>query len=352
VISKFFTNAKEIEFDGVASDGRILNYAISEHVENAGVHSGDATLVLPAQKLYVETIRQIKRIAGNVARELKISGPFNMQFLGKDNMVKVIECNLRASRSFPFVSKTFQTNFIELATRVMCNLPAVPKEIKLLDLDYVGVKCPMFSFARLQGADPTLGVEMVSTGEVACFGQDVHEAFLLAMMSAGFKIPKKKKALFTVGPMHEKMSLVDSARQLADAGYTLYASEGTHHFFSAKGVKSIMATKSSNSEDEATYVLDLITSRTVDLVINVSDSLSMKEDSLGYRIRRASIDFGVPLITNGKVAELLIASLIRVTKVPCLSMGDFYQLGMPSVTEIKALHHRERQTGTLMTIQE
>jgi carbamoyl-phosphate synthase large subunit len=351
VISKFFTHAKEIEFDGVAQDGRILNYAISEHVENAGVHSGDATLILPAQKLYVETIRQIKRIAGNVARELRISGPFNMQFLGKDNMVKVIECNLRASRSFPFVSKTFQTNFIELATRVMCNLPAVPKEIKLLDLDYVGVKAPMFSFARLQGADPTLGVEMVSTGEVACFGQDVHEAFLLALMSAGFKIPKKKKVLFTVGPMHEKMTLVESARQLQENGYTLYASEGTHHFFGAKGVKCNLAKKTSDTMQEADYILDLIFSRTVDLVINVSDTLSMKEDSLGYRIRRASVDFGVPLITNAKVAELLIASLIRVKKTPLHSMGDFYQLGMPSVTKIKALHHPERLTDTYMTIQ-
>lgn len=361
VISKFFTNAKEIEFDGVAQDGRVLNYAISEHVENAGVHSGDATLVLPAQKLYVETIRQIKRIAGNVARELKISGPFNMQFLGKDNMVKVIECNLRASRSFPFVSKTFQTNFIELATRVMCNLPAVPKEIKLLDLDYVGVKCAMFSFARLQGADPTLGVEMVSTGEVACFGQDVHEAFLLAMLSAGFKMPKLKSVLFAVGPMHEKISMVDSARSLAENGYTIYASEGTAKYFAEKGVSCIIARKPSHSagasanavdaDKDAVHVLDLITNRRVDIVINVSDMLHIKDDSDGYRLRRAAIDFGVPLVTNAKVAELLIASLLHVRTVPCLSMGDFYQLGMPSVTKIKELHSKQRLTGTYMTIQ-
>jgi len=235
----------------------------------------------------------------------------------------------------------------------MCNLPAVPKEIKLLDLDYVGVKCPMFSFARLQGADPTLGVEMVSTGEVACFGQDIHEAFLLAMMSAGFKIPKRKRVLFTIGPMHEKMTLVESARQLADAGYTLYASEGTQKFFDAKGVKCLLARKSlaETDDDEAVHILELIISRTVDMVINVSDTLSFKEDSLGYRIRRASVDFGVPLVTNAKVAELLIASLIKVKSVPLYSMGDFYQLGMPSVTKIKELHHRERLTGTFMTIQ-
>ncbi|KAH9248346.1 carbamoyl-phosphate synthase, large subunit [Batrachochytrium salamandrivorans] len=344
VITKFYTGAKEIEFDGVAQDGLILNYAISEHVENAGVHSGDATLVLPAQKLYVETIRQIKRIAGNIARELKISGPFNMQFLGKDNTVKIIECNLRASRSFPFVSKTFQTNFIELATKVMTGLPAIPKDIKLLDLDYVGVKCAMFSFGRLAGADPTLGVEMVSTGEVACYGQDVHEAFLLAFISAGFTMPKNKRVLFSVGPMHEKLTLLESARQLQGAGYKIFASEGTASFFLAKGVECEMVGKES--------ILELIKSKGVDLVINVSDTLNMKQDTLGYKIRRASVDYGISLVTNAKVAELLSASLIRVKKVPCYSMDDFYQLGLPSVMKIKALQHRERVAGAVMTIQE
>merc|ERR1719199_1488780 len=195
VVTRFILNAKEIEFDGVASKGKILNYAISEHVENAGVHSGDATLVLPAQHLYVETIRRIKKISSVIANSLNITGPFNMQFIAKDNFVKVIECNLRASRTFPFVSKTFDFNFISLATKAMLNIPCKPHNISLLDLDYVGIEAPQFSFTRLQGADPTLGVEMSSTGEVACFGKTMHEAYLLALLAAGFKLPEKTRSI-------------------------------------------------------------------------------------------------------------------------------------------------------------
>jgi carbamoyl-phosphate synthase large subunit/carbamoyl-phosphate synthase small subunit len=376
VVSKFFTHAKEIEFDGVAQNGRILNYAISEHVEYAGVHSGDATLVLPAQKLYVETIRQIKRIAGNVARELNISGPFNMQFLGKNNAVKVIECNLRASRSFPFVSKTFQTNFIELATRVMTDMPAVPKDIKLLDLDYVGVKVPMFSFGRLQGADPTLGVEMVSTGEVACFGQDVHEAMLLGMLSAGFKIPKRKTVLFTVGPAHDKKELAEIAAKMVKRGYKLWATHGTAVVFKElagidcilvrKGAStdsSTSTTMTSTTSDElqkAPFVLDLLKSGAIDWVINVQNAFSgaRLDDSDGYRIRRMATDFGIALTTNAKVANMLAHALLKVTNVPCLSMADFYTVGAPSVISTKPLHHHpgdirgRRVGGTLLRIQQ
>ena len=367
VVSKFYVHAKEIEFDGVAQDGRILNYAISEHVENAGVHSGDATLVLPAQKLYVETIRQVKRIAGNVAKELKISGPFNMQFLGKDNLVKVIECNLRASRSFPFVSKTFQTNFIELATKVMAGLPAVPKDIKLLDLDYVGVKAPMFSFGRLQGADPTLGVEMVSTGEVACFGQDVHEAFLLAMLSGGFKMPSSRKSvLFAVGPAHDKEELVEHARSLAAGGYTVWATAGTHRYFAERGVRSRVLRRGASADctpleegekESDPFVLDHIKFGLLDLVINIPDALNafnVKEETQGYRLRRKAVDFGVSLVTNAKLAAMLTVALLKVKRVPCLSMEDFYQLGLPSVTQTKPLAgdmYRGRKQGMMMTLQ-
>jgi carbamoyl-phosphate synthase/aspartate carbamoyltransferase len=215
VVTRFILNAKEIEFDGVASHGKILNYAISEHVENAGVHSGDATLVLPAQHLYVETIRRIKKISSVIAKGLDITGPFNMQFIAKDNFVKVIECNLRASRTFPFVSKTFDFNFISLATKAMLNIPCKPHNISLLDLEYVGVKAPQFSFTRLQGADPTLGVEMSSTGEVACFGKTIHEAYLLALKATRFKMPTKShNVLLSIGPSRSKSEFVESAQQL------------------------------------------------------------------------------------------------------------------------------------------
>ena len=242
VISKFVEGAKEIEVDAVAKNGEIVNYAISEHVENAGVHSGDATLILPAQKLFVETVRKVKRIARQVAKELCISGPFNMQFLAKQNDVKVIEANVRASRTFPFVSKTLKTNFIELATKVMVGAHVTPAQISLLDLEYVGIKAPMFSFTRLLGADPVLGVEMASTGEVATFGDDKYEAILTSMVSSGFKVPRRN-AFLCIGPLAAKLEFVESAHALAKMGLTLYCSQGTYDFFTQRDVPIQAATQ-------------------------------------------------------------------------------------------------------------
>lgn len=257
VVSKFVLNAKEVEFDAVANRGHILNYAISEHVENAGVHSGDATLVLPAQKLYVETIRQVKRISQAIARALNITGPFNIQFISKDNEVKVIECNLRASRTFPFISKTFDFNFISLATKAMAGLPLKAGSFSLVDLDYVGVKAPMFSFTRLQGADPTLGVEMMSTGEVACFGQDLHEAFLKALLSTGFKLPKAGSGVLLSFGDAEKKHLIEAAGVLSKLGYPLFATEGTHKRLAGAGVKSTVLYKpSAGKEPSAVKALE------------------------------------------------------------------------------------------------
>uniref|UniRef100_A0A7S2S5X3 Uncharacterized protein n=1 Tax=Mucochytrium quahogii TaxID=96639 RepID=A0A7S2S5X3_9STRA len=331
VVSKYIVDAKEIEFDSVAKDGQILNYAISEHVENAGVHSGDATLVLPAQKLYVETQRRVKRIAGNIAAALKITGPFNIQFIAKGNDVKVIECNLRASRTFPFVSKTFQTNFIELATRAMVGLPVYPANIKLLDLDYVGVKAPMFSFTRLQGADPTLGVEMASTGEVACYGQDMHEAFLLAMMSAGMKIPDKTKGiLFAVGPNPAKESLAPYAKILNEKlGYKLYGTEGTVAVFKERGVKIDVIAKPSASKKASKYpnVKEMLSNDKIGMVFNIPDRMNRVDESDGYHIRRTAVDFGISLVTNEKLTIALVSALDSVREIPCLSIQDIYALG-------------------------
>ena len=366
VVSKFITNAKEIEFDGVAKDGFILNYAISEHVENAGVHSGDATLVLPAQKLYVETQRRVKRIAGNIASALKISGPFNIQFMSKNNDVKVIECNLRASRSFPFVSKTFKFNFIELATQVMTGGAAEPKDIKLLDIDYVGVKAPMFSFTRLQGADPTLGVEMASTGEVACFGQDLNEAYLLAMLSAGFKMPKKN-ILFAVGPTNSKSELLESVRLFHTLGFTLYGTPGTSAYYLAQGIPMIplekkegdkpglgplAGTKRSISEAserggatvEAKNAVEHIKSGGIDLVINIPDSMNSASETDGYRIRRATVDYSVSLITNAKCTILLATAIERMrdnnNELPCKSMEEIYMLGTQEYVGTKKINKK------------
>jgi carbamoyl-phosphate synthase/aspartate carbamoyltransferase len=326
VVSKFILNAKEIEFDAVAQGGQIVNYAISEHVENAGVHSGDATLILPAQRLYVETIRRVLRIAGNIAQALKITGPFNIQFISKDNAVKVIECNLRASRTFPFVSKTLQCNFIDLATRAMLDLPVCPKNIKLLDLDYVGVKAPMFSFTRLQGADPTLGVEMASTGEVACFGHDVHEAFLLSVMATGFKIPSKTKTvLFAVGPSETKVSLAPYAKVLQYLGYTIYGTEGTAEYFAKCGIAIVSVAKM--SFHGAQSVVDLIRSGQIALVIDIPDSKNKSDVTIGYQIRRAAVDYGVSLVTNYNFAVMLVNSLASIKEIPCLSMQEVYDLG-------------------------
>jgi len=334
VISKMILNAKEIEFDAVAKDGQILNFAISEHVENAGVHSGDATLVLPAQKLYVETQRRVKRIAGNIAAALHITGPFNIQFISKANDVKVIECNLRASRTFPFVSKTFQTNFIELATRAMVGLPVTPANIKLLDIDYVGVKAPMFSFTRLQGADPTLGVEMASTGEVACFGQDMHEAYLLSVMSAGVKIPDRKKTiLLSIGTEATKEIMIPYVKALEDAGYILFGTDKTASLFQSRGIK---ITKVFKPLAKGTpNVKDLISENELDLIINITDSTSRENETDGYHIRRTAVDFGVSLITNEKSAIAFISAILEVKEIPCLSINDIYALGEATVSYSK-----------------
>eukprot|EP00939_MAST-03C_sp_MAST-3C-sp1_P001072 g1072.t1 len=306
VITRFIENAKEIEFDGVAQNGKIINFAISEHVENAGVHSGDATLVLPSQKLYTQTKRQTIRIANKIANALQISGPFNIQLMARDNDLKVIECNLRSSRTFPFISKTFDFNFIQCATRIMLGIPQKRHPIDTNELDFVACKAPMFSFSRLQGADPHLGVEMASTGEVACFGRSTSEAFMLAIMSAGFKIPKgRKNALLATGK--DKKELAESARILKSLGYTLYATPGTSQILKESGVKCTLVQKPGSSGEQ--NVMDLIMNRKLDLAIVVSSRQNAKSASEGYKIRRACVDFGTPLITNSKAAQLLIRGL-------------------------------------------
>jgi carbamoyl-phosphate synthase/aspartate carbamoyltransferase len=326
-ISKFILNAKEVEFDGVAKDGNILNYAISEHVENAGVHSGDATLVLPAQKLYVQTIKQVKRIASAIASSLNISGPFNIQLMAKDNDVKVIECNLRASRTFPFISKTFDLNFINLATKAMLGLPVKSVPIALVDIDYVGVKAPQFSFTRLHGADPTLGVEMASTGEVACFGTDMHEAYLKALLSAGFKMPKDKKVLISIGNENIKREFGESARMLEQDGYEIFATPGTSKYLTELGIKCTTLHKPLEKQSPST--IEYISSGKIDLVINVPDGSSRDEVSNGYLIRRAAVDFGVSLINNVKCATLFAQAVQKVKKLEICDIGEYY--AMPTV---------------------
>ena len=309
VISKFVEGAKEIEVDAVAKEGVVLNYAIGEHVENAGVHSGDATLMLPAQKLYVETVRRVKRIARAIAKELNISGPFNLQLLSKDNEVKVIEANVRASRTFPFVSKTLKVDFIELATRVMAGAPVAPAQISLLDLDYVAIKAPMFSFTRLLGADPVLGVEMASTGEVATFGEDKYEAILTSMRATNFKAPKTNVFL-CIGPLQAKLEFLESARELVDMGLKLYGSQGTAEFFTQHGLPITMLNKPST--DIKPNVREMLSSQELELVINVRDShASQGSQTDGYLIRRTAVDFSVCLLTDVKLATLLIHALHR-----------------------------------------
>jgi carbamoyl-phosphate synthase large subunit len=325
VISKFVEGAKEIEVDAVAKNGEIVNYAISEHVENAGVHSGDATLILPAQKLFVETVRKVKRIARQVAKELCISGPFNMQFLAKQNDVKVIEANVRASRTFPFVSKTLKTNFIELATKVMVGAHVTPAQISLLDLEYVGIKAPMFSFTRLLGADPVLGVEMASTGEVATFGEDKYEAILTSMVSSGFKVPRRN-AFLCIGPLAAKLEFVESAHALAKMGLTLYCSQGTYDFFTQRDVPVQLLHKPLSQKQP--NIVDAIAKGEIDMVINIRDSKA-DEGSIsdGYLIRRKAVDFSTTLITDVKLATLVVTALARGKK-PTIKAWD--QFGMYS----------------------
>ncbi len=310
VVSKFETGAKEVEVDAVAHNGQVLIYAISEHIENAGVHSGDATIVLPPQKLYIETIRRVKVIAKEIARELNITGPFNIQFLAKNNDIKVIECNLRASRSFPFASKVTGYNFIEIATRAMLGDKSVLElrvnKPRTLDLDYVGVKVPQFSFPRLKGADPVLGVEMASTGEVACFGDDLHEALLKAMISVGFALPKKN-ILVSIGRTEDKADFLPAARQFVKLGYTLYGTEGTAAFLQENGVDAVMLHKIQSKQSP--NLLETLTSHKIDLVINIPKNYNRQEITDGYLIRRKAIDLNIPLITNTQVAKIMSEAL-------------------------------------------
>ena len=304
VVSEFIQNAKEIECDAVADKGNVIAYAISEHIEFAGVHSGDATIQFPPQKLYVETFRRIKKIAKKIAEELKISGPFNIQFLAKENDIKVIECNLRASRSFPFVSKVIKINFIDLATRIMIGEEVLPPHKSAFDLDYVGIKASQFSFSRLQKADPVLGVDMASTGEVGCLGDDTNEAILKAMISVGYRVPEKN-ILISSGDPKQKADLLSVAKLLADKGYNLFATGGTYKFLTDSHVNAthVYWPSETNKEPQA---LKMIQNKQVELVINIPKNLSQIELENGYKIRRAAVDYNIPLITNARLAAAFI----------------------------------------------
>ena len=311
VVTEFIEHAKEIEIDAVAKNGEMLIYAISEHVEFAGVHSGDATMVFPPQKMYVETMRRIKKIAREVARMLNISGPFNMQLMAKDNEIKVIECNLRASRSFPFVSKVLKVNFIDIATKVMLGVdPEVPHK-SAFELDYVGIKAPQFSFSRLQKADPVLGVEMASTGEVGCLGEDFHEAILKAMLSVGYTIPRKN-ILLSTGDSRSKMDMLSAAKALQAKGYDIFATRGTAVFLETNGVHATVLHWP--DQDEQPNTLTYIKEKKIDLVVNIPKNLSKDELNNDYTIRRSAIDFNIPLITNARLASAFINAFCRLSK--------------------------------------
>ena len=309
VVSRFLQHAKEVEMDAVAKDGEIIAYAISEHIEFAGVHSGDATIQFPPQKLYVETARRIKKISKQIARELHISGPFNIQYLARENDIKVIECNLRASRSFPFVSKVLKINLIELATRIMLGLPVEKPAKSLFDLDYVGIKASQFSFNRLQKADPVLGVDMASTGEVGCLGEDSRTALLKAMLSVGHRIPKKN-ILLSTGDGKQKAEMLAACAMLRDHGYKLFATPGTSHYLTDNGIVNTLVYWP--SEEGKPQALEMLHNKEIDMVVNVTKNLSTGELSNGYKIRRAAIDLNVPLITNARLASAFIQAFCTV----------------------------------------
>ena len=304
VVSQFIEHAKEVEMDAVAQNGEIIAYAISEHIEFAGVHSGDATIQFPPQKLYVETVRRIKRISREIAKALNISGPFNIQYLARENDIKVIECNLRASRSFPFVSKVLKINFIELATKIMLGLPVEKPSKNLFELDYVGIKASQFSFNRLQKADPVLGVDMASTGEVGCIGSDTSCAILKAMLSVGYRIPKKS-ILLSTGTPKQKIDMMGAARMLVNKGYKLYATGGTHRTLAENGIESTLVYWPSES-DKHPQALEMLHNKEIDMVVNIPKNLPAGELDNGYKIRRAAIDLNVPLITNARLASAFI----------------------------------------------
>ena len=309
VVSRFIEHAKEIEMDAVAKNGEIIAYAISEHIEFAGVHSGDATIQFPPQKLYVETVRRIKRVSRQIAKELHISGPFNIQFMARDNDILVIECNLRASRSFPFVSKVLKINLIEIATKVMLGLPVEKPHKSLFDLDYVGIKASQFSFNRLQKADPVLGVDMASTGEVGCIGEDTSCALLKSMLSVGHRIPEKT-ILLSTGSAKQKAEMLDAARMLVDHGYQLYATGGTSRYLTENGIAN--TTVYWPSEDRQPQALDMLHNHEIDMVVNIPKDLSAGELTNGYKIRRAAIDLNVPLITNSRLASAFISAFCNM----------------------------------------
>jgi len=322
VVSEFIQDAKEIEIDAVANKGEIVTYAISEHIEFAGVHSGDATIQFPPQKLYVETVRRIKRITRQIAETLQITGPFNIQFLAKDNDIKVIECNLRASRSLPFVSKVLKLNFVELATKVMLGEEVGKPHKNEFDLDYVGIKASQFSFSRLQKADPVLGVDMASTGEVGCIGDDYYETVLKSMLSVGMRIPKQN-ILISGGPMKSKVELLEPCRMLQKKGYAIYATGGTHQFLSENGISSIPVYQP--SEGKTPNVLELVREKQVDMVVNIAKNLTQGELTNGYRIRRGAIDFNIPLFTNARLASAFIHAFcaLDMKNIPIKSWDEY-----------------------------
>ena len=311
VVSKFIEYAKEIEMDAVAQDGEIMAYAISEHIEFAGVHSGDATIQFPPQKLYVETMRRIKRISRQIAKKLHINGPFNIQFMARDNDILVIECNLRASRSFPFVSKVLKLNFIDLATKIMLGAPVEKPNKNLFDLDYVGIKASQFSFNRLQKADPVLGVDMSSTGEVGCLGDDTSTALLKSMLSVGLRIPKKT-VLLSTGGAKQKAEMLDAAKMLKQHGYELYATVGTSKYLAENGIENTCVYMPSD-EGQHPQALDLLHEKKIDMVVNMPKDLTPRELTNGYKVRRAAIDLNVPLITNSRLASAFISAFCNVS---------------------------------------
>ena len=310
VVSQFMQDTKEIEFDAVADKGEVVEYAISEHVEYAGVHSGDATMVFPAQNIYFSTIRQIKKISRKIAKELNISGPFNIQFLAKNREVKVIECNLRASRSFPFVSKILKRNFIETATKIMLDAPYQRPDRSEFDIDRIGVKASQFSFARLQNADPVLGVDMSSTGEVGCLGDDLNEALLNALIATGYRLPKKN-ILISSGAVKGKVALLEPARELVKNGYNIFATAGTAKFFKENGVAATPVAWP--DEDAENNVMNMIQAHQLDLIINVPKNHSNRELTNGYRIRRGAIDHNIPLMTNVRLAKAFIEAFCALS---------------------------------------
>jgi carbamoyl-phosphate synthase large subunit len=323
VVSKFHENNKEIEMDAVAQNGDIIAYAISEHIEYAGVHSGDATIQFPPQKIYIETVRQIKKVSRKIAKELNISGPFNIQFLAEQNHLRVIECNLRASRSFPFVSKVLKLNLIELATRVMLGLPVERPAENLFDLDYVGIKASQFSFNRLQKADPVLGVDMSSTGEVGCLGDDTRSALLLSMLSVGHRIPKKT-VLLSTGTAKQKAEMLDAAHTLVNHGYEIYATGGTAKYLSDNGIPNTLVHWPSD-EGQQPQALDLLHQHKIDMVVNIPKNLTSHELTNGYKIRRAAIDLNIPLITNPRLASAFIDAFCNLSldDIPVKAWGEY-----------------------------